>query len=110
MKQPINVTYDPRSSHAYVEYADTLASASWVAVYREADGSVEEYGARDGRTDEPLGVIAEFDARDDIVAIEIIATSQPDLMSIARDYAAENDLAFPDDLCAAAAAFGDPAA
>jgi hypothetical protein len=108
MRQPIRVTVDPEWPLAYIVYRDISESTGWYAVLREPDGSVEEYGSNDGREDEPIGVMAEVNDDDDIVAIEIITIEDPELVSIARDYAADNDLAFPDDLRAAAAR--DPAA
>jgi hypothetical protein len=40
---------------------------------------------------------------DEIIGIEIIDIDEPELVAIARDYARDNDLAFPDDIRAAAA-------
>ena len=42
-------------------------------------------------------------------AFEIISIDEPELVAVARDYARDNDLAFPDDIRAAAAS-RDPAA
>lgn len=103
MKHPIRVHVESECDLAYVEYRDTKESSGWYAVLREPDGSVREYGREDGRDDEPIGVMAEFNDDDEVVAIEIISIADPELVGIARDYARDNGLAFPDDLRAAAA-------
>ncbi|HEY0394841.1 MAG TPA: hypothetical protein VGD01_10160 [Candidatus Elarobacter sp.] len=103
MKQPIRVTVDAEWPLAYIEYRDQDESTGWYGILREPDGSVQEYGSGDGRNDEPVRVMAEVNDDDEIVAIEIITIDDPELVAIARQYAADNDLAFPDDLRAAAA-------
>ena len=107
MKKPIRITVDPIGSLGYVKYSEEKRT-SWIPIYREPDGSVEECGSEDGHWGEPTPVMVEFDDRDEIVAIEILSIDAADLVSIARDYARDNDLEFPDDLRAAAAR--DPAA
>jgi hypothetical protein len=110
MKQPIRVTVDPFCSLAYVEYRDfDKEGEATLRVLREPDGRVEEYGLSDGRDDEGTGVHVDLNATDEIVGIEIIDIDEPELVAIARDYAHDNDLAFPEDIRAAAAA-RDPAA
>ncbi|HWT06534.1 MAG TPA: hypothetical protein VN224_12310 [Xanthomonadales bacterium] len=110
MKQPIRITIDPLCSLAYVEYRDFEKEGDiTLRVLREPDGRVEEYGWSDGRVDEGTGVHADLNADDEIVGIEIIDIDDPESVAIARDYARDNDLAFPDDIRAAAAS-RDPAA
>ena len=109
MKQPIRITVDPLCSLAYVEYRDfDKEGDATLRVLREPDGRVEEYGWADGRDDEGTGVHVDFNADEEIVGIEIIDIDEPELVAIARDYARDNDLAFPDNIRAAAAR--DPAA
>ena len=107
MKQPIRITVDPECSLGYIEYREPSTRGS-LRILREPDGSVREYGSEDGRRHEPTGVMVELDDDDDVVALEIIDIDEPELIEIARDYARDNDLAFPDDIRAAAAR--DPAA
>jgi hypothetical protein len=103
MKQPIRVTVDPFCSLAYVEYRNFDEEGdTTLRVLREPDGGVEEYGRDDGRCDEGTGVHVDLNADDDIVGIEILDIDEPELVAIARDYARDNDLAFPDDIRAAA--------
>ncbi len=107
MKQTIRITVDPECSLGYIEYREPSMRGS-LRVLRERDGSVREYGSEDGRRYEPTGVMVELDDDDEVVALEIIDIDEPELVAIARDYARDNDLAFPDDIRAAAAR--DPAA
>jgi hypothetical protein len=111
MKQPIRITVDPDCSLGFIEYQEPSESDGSLRVLREPDGSVLEYGFDDGRRNEPTGVHVDVndDEDDDIVALEIIDIDVPEWVAIARDYARDNDLAFPDDIRAAAAA-RDPAA
>ncbi len=109
MKQPIRVTVDPLCPVAYVEYRNFDEEGhSTLRILREPDGHVKEYGRSDGRRDEGTGVHVDLNAEDDIVGIEIIDVDEAEFVAIARDYARDNDLAFPDDIRAAAA--GSPAA
>ncbi len=104
MKNPIRITLDSLSPLAYVEYRDfDTESDSTLRVLREPDGRVQEYGWSDGRIDEGTGVHVDLNEDDEIVGIEIIDIDEPELVAIARDYARDNDLAFPDDIRAAAA-------
>jgi hypothetical protein len=105
MKQPIRITVDPVCSLGYVEYRDYATEGdSTLRVLREPGGRVEEYGWSDGRRDEGTGVHVDLNADDEIVGIEIIDIDEPEFVAIARDYARDNNLAFPDDIRAAAAA------
>jgi hypothetical protein len=108
MKQPIRITVDPECSLGYLEYREHSGRGS-LRILREPDGSVREYGSEDGRRYEPTGVMVELDDDDEVVALEIIDIDEPELVAVARDYARDNDLAFPDDIRAAAAS-RDPAA
>ncbi len=109
MKQPIRITVDPECPVAYVEYRNFDEEAdTTLRVLREPDGGVEEYGRDDGRLYEWSGVHVDLNAEDEIVGIEIVCIDDAESVAIARDYARDNDLAFPDDIRAAAAR--DPAA
>ena len=104
MKQPIRVSLDEICHLAYVEYRNFDEEADGtLRVLREPDGCVREYGRNDGRENEGSGVHVDLNASDEIVGIEIICIDEPELVALARDYAADNDLAFPDDIRAAAA-------
>jgi hypothetical protein len=107
MKQPIRITVDPECSLGFIEYRDPAERDSTLRVLREPDGTVLEYGSQDGRRYEFTGVHVDLHD-DEIVALEIIDIDVPEWVAIARDYASNNDLAFPDDIRAAAAR--DPAA
>ena len=102
MKQPIRITVDPECSLGYVEYREPSTRGS-LRILREQDGSVEEYGSEDGRRYECSGVLVELDDDDEVVALEIIDIEDLESVAVARDYARDNDLAFPDDIRAAAA-------
>jgi hypothetical protein len=108
MKQPIRINVETLCSLAYVEYQDPETEDGWLQLLREPGGRVAEIGRDDVRQDEPLGVLVFVDKYDEIVGLEIIDIDEPELVAIARDYAADNDLAFPADIRAAAAR--DPAA
>jgi hypothetical protein len=104
MKQPIRVTVDPLCPLAYIEYRNFEDEGdTTLRLLREPDGRVAEYGSSDGRLDEGTGVHVDINADDEIVGIEIIDVNEPELVAIARAYAQDNDLAFPDDIRAAAA-------
>ena len=104
MKQPIRITVDPLCSLAYIEYRDFEDEGdTTLRVLREPDGRVAEYGSSDGRLEEGTGVHVDLNVDDEIVGIEIIDIDESELVAIARDYARDNDLAFPSDIRAAAA-------
>jgi hypothetical protein len=103
MKQPIRITVETECSLAFLEYRDEDEWDGTYRLLREPDGRVEEYGSDDGRRREGCGVHVDVNKDDEIVAIEIISIDEPELVAIARDYARDNDLAFPDDIRAAAA-------
>ncbi len=107
MKQAIRITVDPECPVGYIEYRK-LSDRGSLRLLREPDGSVEEYGSEDGRRYESTGVSVELDDNDEVAALEIIDVDDAESVAIARDYARDNDLAFPDDIRAAAAP--DPAA
>jgi hypothetical protein len=104
MQQPIHITIDPLCTLAYIEYRNFDEECdTTLRVLREPDGSAREYGRDDGRREEGAGVHVDLNEHDDIVGLEIIDIDDPELVSIARQYAADNDLAFPADIRAAAA-------
>jgi hypothetical protein len=109
MKQPIRITVDPECTLGYIEYREPSSSDGSLRVLREPDGSVEEYGSKDGRENEPTGVSVEVSQDNEVVALEILDIDETELVAIARDYARDNHLAFPNDIRAAAAS-RDPAA
>ena len=108
MKQPIRITVDSEYSLGYVEYRKPSKRRGSLRILREPDGSVDEYGSEDGRRYECSGVMVELDDDDEVVALEIIDIEDLESVGVARDYARDNDLAFADDIRAAAAR--DPAA
>jgi hypothetical protein len=107
MKQPLRITVDATCSLGYIEYRD---EGEWVCtrrLLRRKDGTVAIY-RNNQRRDEPTGVHVDLTDNDEVVALEIISVDDPGFVAIARDYAIQHGLAFPDDLRAAAAR--DPAA
>jgi hypothetical protein len=109
MKHPIRVTVDPDCDLAHVEYREPSENDCYLDVVREADGSVGEYARNDHYDPQAPRVMVWLDDDDEIVAFEIISIEVPEDVAVARDYARDNDLAFPDDIRAAAAS-RDPAA
>jgi hypothetical protein len=103
MKQPIRITVDPVCGHGYIEYREPPDNEGYLDVVREPDGSVREYVGDESYDHQAPSVMVWLDDDDDIVAFEIDSVDEPELVAVARDYAAENDLAFPDDIRAAAA-------
>jgi hypothetical protein len=108
MKQPIRITVDPLCSLGYIEYREPSDRDGYRDVVREVDGHVQEYSGEDDFGPDCASVMVWFDADDEIVAFEIICIDDPLEVALARDYARDNDLAFPSDIRAAAAR--DPAA
>jgi len=108
MKQPIAVTVDAAYPICYVEYAnfDDRAEATF-AIVRDGRGRAIRSRNFLGRD---VLVHVDVDENDGIIGIEIVDVDDSDAVAIAHDFAAGNGLAFPDDLRAAARAFGDPAA
>ena len=104
MKQPIRITIDPMCALGYIEYREESENDGYLDVAREADGGIREYGRDDEDFDRQApSVMVWLNKDDDVVAIEIISIDEPELVAVARDYARDNDLEFPDDLRAAAA-------
>ena len=108
MKHPIRITVDPDCALAYVEYREPSEHDAYLDIVREPDGSVREYGSEHEYDPRAPHVMVWLDDDDEIVALEIISIDEPELVAVARDYARDNDLAFPSDIRAAAAR--DPAA
>jgi hypothetical protein len=108
MKQPIHITVDPTCSLGYIEYRDEDEWVRTHRILRRDDGTVGSY-TFDERPYEPTGVHADLNDDGDVVAIEIICIDDAQSFAVAREYAAQRGLAFPEDFRAAAAA-GDPAA
>jgi hypothetical protein len=108
MKQPIRVTVDPDCALGYIEYREPSKNDGYLDVVREPDGSVSEYCRDDEYDPQAPHVMVWLDDDDRIVALEIISIDEPAEVAVARDYARDNDLAFPDDIRAAASR--DPAA
>ncbi len=103
MNHRIALSIDPQYPVGYITYRESEFDGSY-RLLREPDGTVREYGYEDGRRDEGIGVVVELDSQDEVIALEIINVDEPDLVAIARDYAAAHDLEFPADLRAAARA------
>ena len=103
MKQPIRITVDPLCSLGYIEYCERSQHDCYRYVVREGDGHVDEYIGDDPFGPRGASVMVWYDADDEIVSFEIISIDEPDCVAIARDYARDNDFAFPDDIRAAAA-------
>ncbi|HEY0613788.1 MAG TPA: hypothetical protein VGC96_04065 [Candidatus Elarobacter sp.] len=107
MIQPVHITVDPTSSLGYIEYRD---EAEWVRtrrLLRAPDGSVAAHRFAERRS-EPTGVHVELTGDDDVVALEILSIDEPTFVAIARDYALQRGLSFPEDIRADAT--GSPAA
>lgn len=109
MKHPIRVTVDPDCALAYIEYREPSENDGYLDIVREPDGSVAEYGRDDHYDPQAPRVMVWVDEDDEIVAFEIISIEVAEDVAVARDYARDNDLAFPDDIRAASAS-RDPAA
>ncbi|MDQ6942947.1 MAG: hypothetical protein M3169_10615 [Candidatus Eremiobacteraeota bacterium] len=109
MKHPIRVTVDPDCALGYIEYREPSEHDGYLDIVREADGSIVEYGGDKEYDRQAPRVMVWLDDDDEIVAFEIISIDEPELVAVARDYARDNDLAFPDDIRAAASS-RDPAA
>jgi hypothetical protein len=101
MKKITDITIDPDWPIGYVRYSNADLSGSFDLV-RDREGIVRErgFGAADDRY---YGVTVDLGPGEDIVAIEILNIDDPLEVALARDYAADNGLAFPDDIRAAAA-------
>lgn len=106
MKRPISVTIDPTWPLVYVAYLDKSATFDGsLPLHRDADGVVRDYTfAQKNYVD--VGVMIDIITDDDIIGFEILHVDDAEAVSLARDYAADNDLAFPADLRAAARDFG----
>lgn len=101
MKQKIlGVSADPHRAGVYLRYSDERSKGSFDLV-RDPDGVVREYG-NDDPEDKDLGVVVDLDTYDQIVGIAIADIDDPLEVQLAREYAADNDLDFPDDVRAAA--------
>jgi hypothetical protein len=109
MKHPIRVTVDPDCALGYIEYREPSEHDGYLDIVREPDGSLGEYGGDNEYDRQAPRVMVWLDDDDEIVAFEIISIDEPELVAVARDYARDNDLAFPGDIRAAAAS-RDPAA
>ncbi len=108
MKNPIEVMVDPECNLAYVRYLDESARFDGsLALLRDADGIVRDHAfCNIGYRWE--GVHIDVTPDDEIIGFEILHVDDAHAVTMARDYARDNDLAFPEDLRAAAAR--DPAA
>ncbi len=100
MKEPIDVTLDPEWPIAYVQYSEADSDGS-LDLVRDPDGVVHKHGWG-GPEHTYLGVVVDLTPHDEIVGIEILDIDDPIEIGLARDFAADNDLAFPADIRAAA--------
>ena len=104
MKQPISVTVDAKWPIAYVQYLNDDADRDGSLVLaRDPDGIVRDYLHREKNYPSESGVIIDVTPDDDIIGFEIFSADDLEAVTMAREYAMDNDLAFPDDLRAAAA-------
>lgn len=102
MKQPMSVTVDPEWPIAYVEYlGDDAPFDGSLALRRDDDGIFRDYSLRDVNHLDS-GVLIDVTPDDDIIGFEIFDIRDENAVAIARDYAADNDLAFPADVRAVA--------
>ena len=109
MKQPICVTVDPECSIAYIRYlGKDFPFDGSLPLSRDPDGIVRDYTFREKNYIDS-GVIIDVTPDDDIIGFEILTIEDAESVAVARDYARDNDLAFPSDIRAAAAS-RDPAA
>ena len=109
MKHPIQVYVDAECALGYIRYLDEKVPFDGaLSLLRDPDGVVRDYAFCDvaNRWD---GVHIDVTPDDDIIGFEIIDVDDAACVALARDYARDNDLAFPDDIRAAAAS-RDPAA
>ncbi len=104
MIDTMNVLVDPRVPVGAVRYRDFESYDESVLLLRAADGKAREYDL-DERDYLESGVLVRKTVRGDIIDIEILDVDDPVMVALARDYAADNDLAFPRDLRAAAKMF-----
>lgn len=109
MRPPIEVTVDPEWPVGYVRYLPESAEHDGaLALVRDADGVVRDH---------PFceldyhwkGVLIDVTPDDEIIGFEITNVDDAEKLALAREYAADNDLAFPEDVRAAMTA-RDPAA
>lgn len=108
MKHPIDVYVDPECALGYIRYLDDNEPFDGsLPILRDEDGVVRDYAFCDVdyRWD---GAHIDVTPDDEIIGFELVDIDDPELVALARDYARDNDLAFPDDIRAAAA--GNPAA
>ena len=104
MKYPTEVTIDPEWPIVYVRYLpDDVEHDGSVALLRDADGVVRDHAFCDVdyRWD---GVRIDVTSDDEIIGFEIVHVDNAEAVAMAREYAAADGLAFPNDLRAAAAA------
>lgn len=103
MKHPISVTIDPEWPIAYVRYLPNDAPFDGtLPLFRDAGGVVQDHAFCDVDY-RSVGVHIDVTPNDDIIGVEIIHVDDVEAVAIARDYARDNGLAFPDDIRAAAA-------
>ncbi len=108
MKQPIEVYVDAECALGYIRYlGEDVPFDGALPILRDPDGVVRDraFCDVDYRWD---GVHIDVTPNDEIIGFEIIDVDDALCVALARDYAAANDLAFPDDIRAAASR--DPAA
>jgi hypothetical protein len=103
MRHPIHVNIDPECPVAYIRYLpDDVPFDGTLALLRDPDGVVRDYPFCDIGY-RSVGVHIDVTPDDDIIGFEIISIEDAKSVAIAREYAADNELAFPADLRAAAA-------
>ena len=102
MKQPIFVTVDPEWPVSYVKYLADEEHDATFPLFRDLDGIVRVY-TFDEKNYGDSGVVIDVTVNDEIIGFEILDIRDEESVRTARDFAQDNDLAFPADLRAAAA-------
>jgi hypothetical protein len=102
MKQPLSVTVDPGWPIAYVRYCTHDRHDGTLPLFRDSDGVVRDYTFAEKNYGDS-GVVIDVTPDDDIIGFEILDIRDEESVAVARDYARDNGLAFPEDLRAAAA-------
>jgi hypothetical protein len=103
MRHPISVTVDPEWPIAYIRYLSKDAPFDGtLPLLRDPDGVVRDHAFCDVDY-RSAGVHIDVTPDDEIIGFEIIHVDDVEAVAMARQYATENDLAFPDDIRAAAA-------
>jgi hypothetical protein len=106
MKKPISITIDPECLLVYVAHlGDSATFDGSLPLHRDRDGVIRDYTFAEKNYVDG-GVIIDVTPDDEIIGFEILHVDDTEAVSLARDYAADNGLAFPADLRAAVGDYG----